>query len=242
MRHFSILTLLICFFFTSAAIANTDKNDIDYVSVGNVPKDTIEEIKRTVDTHKSRIIKNFQVNNMPNVTVKVWQERDEFELEYGDDAEYVQGYVVQSLWEARFFNGRPDIGLGVVHEYTHLVTLAVNQDFNNNPRWLWEAIAIYESGRPPVPDLSSLKCFSKEYHPTIESLNQHPFNIYKVGYFLTDFIVSKWGQDSLVKLVKLNGNIKVTLDISVIDFERMWLSFLEEKYKLSYSETSDIDC
>jgi hypothetical protein len=51
---------------------------------------------------------------------------------------------------------------------------------------------------------------------------------------LTDFIVSKWGQDSLVKLVKSNGNIKVTLDISVIDFEKMWLSFLEEKYKLSF--------
>jgi hypothetical protein len=51
---------------------------------------------------------------------------------------------------------------------------------------------------------------------------------------LTDFIVSKWRQDSLVKLVNSNGNIKVTLDISVIDFEKMWLSFLEEKYKLSF--------
>jgi hypothetical protein len=37
---------------------------------------------------------------------------------------------------------------------------------------------------------------------------------------LTDFIVSKWRQDSLVKLVNSNGNIKVTLDISVIDFEK----------------------
>ena len=72
----------------------------------------------------------FQVNNMPTVTVKVWQERGQFELEYGDDAEYVQGYVVKSLREA---------------------------------------IAIYESGRPPVPELSSLKCFSKEYYPSIES-------------------------------------------------------------------------
>jgi len=240
MRHFLISTLLICCFFTSTAIAN--KDNIDYVSVGNVPKDTIEEIKQTVDTYSSRIVKNFQVKNMPTVTVKVWQDRDEFELEYGDDAEYVQGYVVQSSWEARFFNFRPEIGLGVVHEYTHLVTLALNPSFDNNPRWLWEATAIYESGRPPVPDISNLKCFSKEHYPSIESLNQHPFNIYKVGYFLTDFIVTKWGRDSLVKLVKSNGNIKVSLNISVNDFEKMWLSFLEDKYKLSYSETSDKDC
>jgi hypothetical protein len=95
MRHFSIVTLLMCCFFTNTAIANKDKNIIDYVSVGNVPKDTMEEIKKTVDTHKSRIIKNFKVNNMPAVTVKVWQDRNEFELEYGDDAKYVQGYVLR---------------------------------------------------------------------------------------------------------------------------------------------------
>ncbi len=242
MHHFSIVTLLICSLFTSAALADKDKNNIDYVSVGPVPKDKMEEIKQTVETHSSNIIKNFQVTNMPYVTVKIWQNRDAFELEYGDNAEYVQGYVVQSSWEARFFNGLPELGLGVVHEYTHLVTLALNPSFDNNPRWLWEATAIYESGRPPVPNISNLKCFSKEYYPSIESLNQHPFNIYKLGYFLTDFIVSKWGQDSLVKLVKSNGNIKVILNISVNDFEKMWLSFLQDKYNLSYSETADIDC
>ncbi|MDP5138723.1 hypothetical protein ORJ04_22510 [Rheinheimera baltica] len=196
MRYFTIVTLLMCCFFTNSAIANNDKSNIDYIPVGDVPKSTMEEIKKTVDSHKNRIIKNFKVNNMPDVTVKVWQDRNQFEVKYGDDAEYVQGYVVQSAWEARFFNGRPDLGLGVVHEYTHLVTLALNPSFNNNPRWLWEATAIYESGRPPIPNISSLKCFSEESFPTIGSLEQHPFNIYKVGYFLADFIVSKWGQES----------------------------------------------
>lgn len=242
MRYFTVLTLLLCCFFTNIAIANKDKNNIDYLSVGNVPQATMEEIKKTVGTHKSRIIKNFNVRNMPAVTVKIWQDRNKFELEFGDDAEYVQGYVVQSAWEARFFNGRPELGLGVVHEYTHLVTLALNPSFNNNPRWLWEATAIYESGRPPIPDISSLKCFSEESFPTLESLEQHPFNIYKVGYFLTDFIVSKWGQDSLVKLVETNGDIKASLNISIKDFEKMWLSFLQDKYKLSFSESSDTDC
>lgn len=242
MRYFTIVTLLAFCFCTNTAIANQVKGNVHYVSVGDVPKATMTEVKKTVETHKNRIIKNFNVNNMPDVTVKVWQDRNEFELEYGDNAQYVQGYVVQSDWEARFFNGRPELGLGVVHEYTHLVTLALNPSFNNNPRWLWEATAIYESGRPPIPDISSLKCFSEESYPSIESLNSHPFNIYKVGYFLTDFIVSTWGQDRLVKLVEANGDINVTLNISVNDFEKMWLSFLQDKYKLSYRETSVIDC
>jgi hypothetical protein len=132
--------------------------------------------------------------------------------------------------------------LGVVHEYTHLVTLALNPSFNNNPRWLWEAVATYESGRPPVPKISDLKCFSTSSYPTIDSLEKHPFNIYKVGYFLTDFIVSKWGQEELIKLVESNGDIKLTLNTSVKDFERMWISFLQKKHQLKYSETSGEDC
>ena len=66
---------------------------------------------------------------MPFVTVKIWQNRDEFEQSYGDNAEFVQGYVAQDLWEARFFNGRPNLGLGVLHEYIHLVTLAIKPEY-----------------------------------------------------------------------------------------------------------------
>lgn len=242
MRNFVIFALLFICLCTNVAIANKDKDYIDYIPVGDVPVDTMSEIKRTVDAHYSRIAKNFNITSMPPVTVKIWQDRDDFERSYGDDAEFVQGYVVQDLWEARFFNERPELGLGVVHEYTHLVTLALNPSFNNNPRWLWEAIAIYELGRPPVPDASNLKCFSEESYPTIKSLDEHPFNIYKVGYFLTEFIVSKWGQDNLIKLVETNGDIKGSLSVSVSEFEKMWLSFLEDKHQLNYKEFSGVDC
>jgi len=242
MRRFTIATLLLSCFFSNTLLAGKDMNQIDYVAVGDVPVKTMRGIEETVDANYRRIIKNFKVNDMPVVTVRVWQDRDEFEQAYGDDAKFVQGYVAQDLWEARFFNGRPEIGLGVVHEYTHLVTLALNPTFNNNPRWLWEATAIYESGRPPVPEISNLKCFSANSYPTIESLEQHPFNIYKVGYFLTDFIVSEWGQEKLVELVKSNGDIELTLKITIKEFERMWISFLHNKYKLSFSEKSTKNC
>jgi len=242
MRRFTIVTLLLSCFFSNTLLAENDMNKIDYVAVGNVPVDTMRKIEEKVDAHYRRIIKNFRVKDMPAVTVRIWQDRDEFEQSYGDDAKFVQGYVAQDLWEARFFNGRPEIGLGVVHEYTHLVTLALNPTFNNNPRWLWEATAIYESSRPPVPEISNLKCFSASSYPTIESLEQHPFNIYKVGYFLIDFIVSKWGQEKLVELVNSNGDIKLTLKVTIKDFERMWLSFLKNKYKLNFSEALEKDC
>lgn len=238
----SLAAILLCSWFVSPLQAKSSPHAIHYVAVGDVPIHTMQEIEKTVDAHYQRIVDNFKVKRMPDVTIKVWQERDKFELSYGEDAAYVQGYVVQDLWEARFFNGRPEIGLGVVHEYTHLVTLALNQTFNNNPRWLWEATAIYESGRPPVPNISELKCFSKTSYPTIKHLEAHPFNIYKVGYFLTDFIVDTWGQNELVALVKSNGNIVQTLNISVKTFEEEWIAFLQRKHQLIVRDTADEGC
>ena len=35
-----------------------------------------------------------------------------------------------------------------VHEFAHGVSLHVNPRFGNNPRWLWEAVAIYEQADP----------------------------------------------------------------------------------------------
>lgn len=242
MQYITTTLLLICLLFTGTLHAKAVNKQIEYVAVGNVPHETMQQIEHVVEKHYKRIIAKYQVKEMPAVTVKIWQDRDAFEKSFGDNAEYVQGYVNQDLWEARFFNGRPELGLGVVHEYTHLVTIALNPTFNNNPRWLWEATATYESERPPVPKISDLKCFSKDTYPTIESLEDHPFNIYRVGYYLTDYIVSTWGQNKLVDLVKSNGDIKQTLNITVIEFEKKWLDYLQKKHKLKLADVAEENC
>ena len=32
-----------------------------------------------------------------------------------------------------------------VHEFAHAVSLALDPSFSNNPRWFWEAVAVYEA-------------------------------------------------------------------------------------------------
>ena len=59
---------------------------------------------------------------------------------------------------------------------------------------------------------------------------------------MIDYIISKFGQEKLVELVKSNGDIKLTLKITIKGFERMWLSFLQKKYKLSLSDVSEKNC
>lgn len=236
------LALYVLFVISISANAADSPVAISYTPVGGVPNATMDSVKNTLNKYTTQVLDKYQIDNMPSVTVKIWQNRKDFEATYGEDAKYVQGYVVHDLWEIRFFNGLPDLGFGVLHEFTHLVTLALNPTFNNNPRWLWEATAIYESKRPPVPEISDLNCITNNSAPTLSSLNKHPFNIYKVGFFLVDFIETTWGQDTLIALVKFNGDTQKALGISESDFEQQWLIFLKNKYKLNSTDQYQSDC
>ena len=130
----------------------------------------------------------------------------------------------------------------IASRIAHLVTLALNPTFNNNPRWLWEATAIYESKRPQVPEISDLKCITHNSVPTLSSLNEHPFNIYKVGFFLVEFIETTWGRDTLLALVKFDGDTQEALGISENDFEQRWLEFLRKNYHLNSTDQYQLDC
>lgn len=239
MRQLALYILLV----VSLSANSAEKTvSISYAAAGGVPVETMDSVKNILNKYTPQVLDKYKVDNMPPVTVKIWQNRTDFEAAYGEDAEYVQGYVVQDLWEVRFFNGLPDLGFGVLHEFTHLVTLAVNPTFNNNPRWLWEATAIYESKRPPVPEISDLKCITNSSAPTLSSLSEHPFNIYRVGFFLVDFIETTWGQDTLTVLVKFNGDTQRVLGISEHDFEQRWLIFLNNNYRLNATDQYQTDC
>lgn len=242
LKFIMVFISLMSLSFTTFAKDSENSFTINTVAVGDVPNAIMEDIKFTLNKELPELLPRYGIETMPPVTVKIWQDRQAFEAAFGDNAQYVQGYVIQEDWEVRFFNGMPNLGYGVLHEYMHLVSLHINPKFNNNPRWLWEAIAIYESGRPPVPKLNTLKCFSQDTVPTIASLNEHPFNIYKLGHYLTEFIVNTWGKASLIKLIQNEGDIKATLNVSTKQFESQWIHYLKEKDALAFSEQSSEDC
>ena len=239
MRKLMILVLLLTCLVSNAL---ADDLPIRYLAVGDIAKETMDHIKSTMDEHGPELLLKYGIEHMPNVTVKIWQDRDEFEASYGENASHVQGYVVQDNWEIRFFNGRPNLGFSVLHEYLHLISLKINPTFNNNPRWLWESIAIYESGRPPIPEINSLNCFSAQSQPTISTLEEHPFNIYKVGSYITEFIVDQWGQEGLIELIKSNGNMESTLGLKDDEFMDTWIEYLKSNHALKIHNLESADC
>jgi len=117
----------------------------------------------------------------------------------------------------------------VIHEFAHCVSRHVNWSIVNNPRWLWEAIAIYESNQTSDP--RQLSYLVDQKPPTLKELNDFSDTaIYDVGYFLGEYLVDTKGKPVLNTLIKNNGNIKQTLSMDDEEFTAKWFAFVKKKY------------
>jgi hypothetical protein len=123
------------------------------------------------------------------------------------------------------------VARNVSHEFAHIVSLAVNPRLANNPRWLWEAVALFENGDFVAP--STLEYMRAGRYPTLAQLDadfKSSRQVYEVGYLLGEFIVATWGSDGLVRLVRVNGDVASALYVTVTEFEARWYTFLRGKY------------
>ena len=130
------------------------------------------------------------------------------------------------------------LGRSALHEFVHLVSLASNQGNGEIPIWLWEAVAIFESKRPPPPNPVNLACISQNSIPSLQELSEHPSNIYRIGSLLAEFIVDTWGYSHLAELVETSGDISNTLEISETEFQILWLVYVISHYDIPESEIS----
>ena len=110
--------------------------------------------------------------------------------------------------------------------------MQVNSTISNNPRWLWEAVALYESNDFVNPNTLSYMV-SGDY-PTLDELNtdynSSNHSIYQVGYVLLEYIVVTWGMDTVKDLIQNNGDLTDSLGLTTREFESGWYQFVEEKY------------
>ncbi|MBD0352825.1 MAG: hypothetical protein ICV65_16910, partial [Flavisolibacter sp.] len=88
----------------------------------------------------------------------------------------------------------------IIHEFVHCVSLNINKTIGNNPRWLWETVAIYEANLPWDPHM--LAYLVNQQPPTLNELNQLSNTyIYEVGHFIGEFIVETKGISALSELI-----------------------------------------
>lgn len=116
-----------------------------------------------------------------------------------------------------------------IHEFAHCVSRRVNKKIVNNPRWLWETIAIYESRQ--LVDPRKLPYLVSHNPPGLKQLSDFSdTTIYEVGYLVGEYLVETKGKAVLNELIKNNGDIKQTLNMNDEEFTRQWFAFVRKKY------------
>ena len=117
----------------------------------------------------------------------------------------------------------------IVHEFAHCVSLGVNPSLANNPRWLWEAVALYEAGDFVHP--RSVPALANGQPPTLARLNGFDnTDIYQAGFTIGEFVIARWGRDGLIALIRNNGDTAATTGLSPAALLTEWYEFVRRRY------------
>ena len=226
----ALLSVIVIGCSSSDSPVNAPVDIFRIITTGDIPESQLVDIREVMTERAPVVMSNLGVSTMPLVTIKVWQDRNAFGKEFGEDATNVRGFIDSENWEVHVLNVRTPIGGGALHEFVHLVSLSKNQGNGQIPKWLWEGVAIYESKRPPPPNPSSLMCITPYSIPSLTGLNAHPSNIYRIGNLLLEYIVNTWTYSGLVQLIRTNGSIEQSLGITEHQFHEQWLAYANTQY------------
>lgn len=119
-----------------------------------------------------------------------------------------------------------------VHEFVHCVTLKLlGQVEPIIPDWLWEGIAVYESGQlktsPPISWL-----IEQEPVPTIFQLEENFYSrnyCYDYSGLLVKYLVDKYGYEKLLKFIKNSQNFEVVFGLNKDQLSENWKKQLQNQ-------------
>ncbi len=235
MKFITAILLIICCTNLEAQIYKTNHFKIFYTKLDDK---NIKEIADSLENNYTRIITNLQSQELQIVSIYFYTDIANFR-------EGVKRWVPNPpVWVMGITSGDSAIHIispdypnqdyqvmiqNTIHEFAHCVSRHINKTITNNPRWLWESIAIYESKQTSDPQ--HLSYLINQKPPTPKELNDWSnSDIYDVGYFIAEYLVEIKGNDVLNSLIKNNGNIQQTLNMDDEEFTKQWFAFVKKKY------------
>ena len=155
------------------------------------------------------------------------------------NAEAVRAFFGRSFQTTGYVTGPGELralatevlGTTVRHEFCHVASLWLNPGFANNPRWLWETVALYEAGQ--LVDPRTLPYMRNHRPPALSELDRidNPA-IYEVGGLIGQFIVETWGSEALRDLVRAGGRLETVLGVDGARFVNDWFEYVRRRYDL----------
>lgn len=203
--------------------------------------DNVAEMANVLENEYARIVADFGVVDMPVVKIHLYASSEELYQAFFDEVPnlptWATGLVtgeadvhIVSPNSAQFSSTEFDTRvINIVHEFVHCVTLHIRPNFANNPRWLWESVAIYEANQFINPN--SIGYMVQEHPPTLDELNSFSnTKVYDVGFTVAEYIVDHWDQNTLVQLILSSGDVPSVLGVTTDEFQTNWFEFVKNKY------------
>ena len=241
-----ILTISVLFMAcNNASPVKAEKNNIlktEHFTIHFTELDSanIGEVAYSLENHYNAIVTSLQSSDMPMVHVNFYSKIEDL-IEAVKEVEpnlpdFAIGLAI-SVSEIHMLSPNHE-GLefqnmvkNTIHEFVHCVSLNINPEFANNPRWLWESVAQYKSNQLINPKF--LGYLLEQPPPSINELNQFTnMYMYEVGYVVSEYLVATYGESILNKLIANNGDIESTLEMNEEEFTQAWFAFVKEKYEL----------
>jgi hypothetical protein len=198
----------------------TEAGEFVFLAHEGVSDSDVARILEALRGNADRIEGHMRVTAMPRVRVSLWAQshRDDWnramKAATGQLYAGATGYTPASDEMRLLLN--PASPLESVHEYAHLVSWQANPTIPNNPRWLWEAVAVYEAGS--APDLRTWSEAELTF-PGLQALNQYDTPLpYRWGFHIAQAVIARWGDDGYVSLIRTNGNLQSALGITEAAF------------------------
>jgi hypothetical protein len=245
-RHFRLALLsLICAVASCSPLSNPDDDSPDfrqkttshflflYTSSDDA---TIDALADDMEAMLARLKAKFQVDTTSQITVVLFPNRATF-----NDANNSEFWVTAvTRGRSRIEMVSPDAPNQVFdlwpdtraeHMLTHIVSLRVNASSGNNPRWLWESIALYESGQKA--SIGNVDFFAPDGEPSLSQLNGgYGTPIFDVGWYLGEYLETTYGTQVFIDLLEAEGNVAETLGISGDQLIADFVAFVRQKYEL----------
>lgn len=238
-----ILILLIIFFIPENR-KEIKTQHFTFLFSSSIDTATIMELANALEDNYSRIGNDLKTKPSDNIEVNIYAQRWRYikaTKNWGASGN-IEGisklHFVRQAWS------ESDSKKVAVHEFTHTVTLKLllnneaqpinstnfDQKFSTFPTWLWEAISVYEAEQFVQP--KTLPYLSHGEYPSIPELNNRlkGGKIYSCGYTIVEYILSKYGQNNFISLIKNYGDLKRTFDVTDEQFCKDWYQFVKDKY------------
>lgn len=213
----------------------SDHIEVNFIVHGAIADDEKDQIEEKIQQIGDKLFQDFQLTKGEVFNLHFWSDYNDYlqaqEENIGTRFPGSLGYVIGPNDLAICHNA--NMAENAEHEFAHAASLHLNPQFGNNPRWLWEAVAIYESDEFTHP--ARLRYLSAGNFPGLAELNEPPSpaslnRIYEVGYLLSEYIIEEWGRAKYLELIVSSGDIPKTLSVSNDTFEKGWKEFVMNKY------------